>query len=117
MTQQDHDTRAKRLGDIRREAQDALAEIQSAFDRVFDACDAVGAQTQGNARVTEELSRIYEAGAIQDVVRQRLEKIARIVARIEDPSLPEDDPLLAGPQTGDADRRQEEINRLLKDSD
>lgn len=105
------------LQQIRQQAQETAESIHAMFDAIFDGCDAVRAATQGNTEVQNILMQMYEAGSIQDVLRQRLEKIVRIANRIEDPSLPEEDALLAGPQTRGDGIDQDEINRLLGDAD
>lgn len=102
---------------IHAEVRETIQAAQMAFDTVLDCCDAVSAAFPDDKRIQEAVARIYESGAVQDVIRQRLEKIGRIAARIADPSLPADDPLLAGPQNEGGGLQQDEINRLLGESD
>lgn len=105
------------LHDITNEAREAAAETLAAFDVVFDQCDAIRAAHPDDPGVQAALTKIYGLGSVQDVVRQRMEKIARLAARIIDPSLPQDDPLLAGPQKNADGISDDEISRLLGDSD
>jgi hypothetical protein len=105
------------LEEIRREAKVATDEISSAFDAIFDACDALLNPSGDDDTAQEALMKIYGTGSVQDVLRQRMEKIARIAARIIDPTLPEDDALLSGPQSGERGMQQDDVNRLLDDFD
>jgi hypothetical protein len=106
-----------KLDQIREQAQETAEAIHTMFDAIFDGCDEVRDATKDNVQVQAILTRVYEAGSIQDVLRQRLEKIVRITNRIEDPSLPDDDALLSGPQSQGDGMAQDDINRLMGDAD
>lgn len=118
MQENDQNSVQERVAAIRLEASETAQALLAAFDVIFDSCDRLREQCAPDNGVAQSaLARIYETGAVQDVARQRLEKIARIAARIADPSLPEDDPLLAGPQNQGEGMNQSDINRLLGDMD
>jgi hypothetical protein len=119
------------LDDMRAEISALQSEIQAFTDRIMDvgdnlASDAVkdgqsSSSTDDTGAQGDKLSvacesyaaQLFEACAIHDVLRQRLDKIARMINRIEDPTLAKDDPLLAGPQVNESGLSQDDINSLL----
>lgn len=105
-----------KLEQIRQQAKETSDAIHALFDAIYDGCDEIRAATKDNSAVQAVLTRVYEAGSIQDVLRQRMDKIIRITNRIEDPSLPDDDSLLAGPQAKGDGINQDDINRLMGDA-
>ena len=87
-------------------------------DNVLNACEELKVAHPDDEVVAQVLSRIYEASAVQDIVNQRVGKMLRVIERIIDPSLPDVDPLLEGPQVAGAGLAQDDIDRLLNgDSD
>ncbi len=90
----------------------------AATDNVLNACEELKMAHPDDEVVAQVLSRIYEASAVQDIVNQRVGNMLRVIERIIDPSLPDVDPLLEGPQVAGAGLAQDDIDRLLNgDSD
>lgn len=104
---------------IRDEVLNLGSGLNVAVDTIMAACDGLRhvAEEADNARVSDLAMRIYEACAVQDIATQRLNKILRLLARIENPDLPEDDPLLEGPQNEGKGVSQAAVNRLLEDDE
>jgi hypothetical protein len=105
-------------------AQKIMAEIEhllpltgDAIDHILDACDAIKGAGQDAATIDDAVMQIYEICARQDIIRQRLEKISRIAARIDNPDLPDDDALLEGPQSGHAALSQHDTDQLMNSDD
>ncbi len=93
-------------------------ETAAATDRVLDVCDDLKLERAHDDLVNAAIARIYEASTVQDIVNQRVGIIMRLIARIIDPSLPDVDPLLQGPQVKGEGIAQDEVDRLLNgDSD
>lgn len=104
---------------IRDEVLNLGGGLNVAVDTIMAACDGLRniAEETDNARVNGLVMRIYEACTVQDIATQRLNKILRLLARIENPDLPDDDPLLEGPQNDGKGISQAAINRLLEDDE
>lgn len=101
------------LDRLKAEAMALAANTAAATDSVLDTCDHLKSDRPDDEAVAQALSRIYEASAVQDIVNQRVGNMLRVIARIVDPSLPDVDPLLEGPQMAGAGLAQDDIDRLL----
>lgn len=93
--------------------------LDVAIETIMAACDGLRylSEETGNERIAELSMRIFEACAVHDIATQRLNKVLRLLARLEDPNLPAEDPLLEGPQHEGKGVSQEAVNRLLGDDD
>ena len=109
----DHDVLQAQLGRLKAEASALAANTAAATEQVLDACDQLRAAHPDDDAVAQALAHIYEASGVQDIVNQRVGNMLRVIARIIDPSLPDVDPLLEGPQVGDAGLAQDDIDSLL----
>lgn len=98
------------LQKIAAELQILRSTTAEASSIILDSCDRLSALLPAGKEVT----KIYEACAVQDLTEQRINKILRILARIENPDLPPDDILLEGPQSGDKGLSQEDTDRLMR---
>lgn len=98
---------------ITTEIRELLTLSAETTEHILNCCDTIKAASQDSAVIDEQIMKIYEICAGQDVIRQRLEKIRRIAARIDNPDLPEDDALLEGPQSGDTSLSQDDTDRLM----
>lgn len=101
------------LDRLKAEVMALAANTAAATDSVLDTCDHLKSDRPDDEAVAQALSRIYEASAVQDIVNQRVSNMLRVIARIVDPSLPDVDPLLEGPQMAGAGLAQDDIDRLL----
>lgn len=81
-----------------------------ASSTILDCCDRILEKFPAHDDVTP----IFEACAVQDLTEQRINKMLRIIARIENPALPADDELLEGPQSGLTGLSQEDTDRLMR---
>lgn len=126
-----------------------IGATEQATFAIFDACDVVSGiagtvDGEAGAKLTDAVTRIYEACNFQDVTGQRISKVVKALKNIEakvdalvavfggqamaglpvepviEPPAPEGDPdtaLLHGPQLPGAAISQDEIDRLLASFD
>lgn len=114
----DKNTPAKGLQVISQTAEDISRSTMRATSEILDVCDKLSA-VQGaveGAALKDALRRIYEACAVQDLTEQRLRRILRTAAALRGEDVPEEDPLLAGPQSENGGISQAEIDDMLEKS-
>lgn len=118
MNNNEQDTAAEALHVISRTAEDVSRTTMRATSEILDVCDALSA-VQGAvdpALLKHALRRIYEACAVQDLTEQRLRRILRTAAALRGEDVPEEDPLLAGPQSENGGVSQADIDDMLDKS-
>ncbi len=144
------DIKDQHIPDATDELDAVIEATEKATFAIFDACDEIsgiagGADAETSAKLTESVTRIYEACNFQDVTGQRIRKVVKTLQAIEAkvdalvaafgedahrapverapepaPFQRPDDPdshLLHGPQLPGAAIDQDEIDRLLASFD
>lgn len=117
MPDQQDDRLLRQLGHIRTDALAIADSTAAATDAILAICDRLRESHAANDALIAEILAIYQTCAVQDLTNQRVQKILRHAARIENPALPDDDELLEGPQAQGGGVDQDEINRLLGETE